>query len=136
MPGRWQPHGDDIVVVTREYMHSREVHQAFPAWLAGLCGHCLQGRPAARGMHSRRTVLDELRGKLVRKATELRQEGAISCKARAYLVDWAQQTRRRRPRLDRYAFLDHCAGQPRGEVRARVVARQAHEARNVVVRSG
>ena len=51
------------------------------------------------------------RRKLISKAEELYKNRAINGKARDYLVEWAQGTRRRLPRPERYEFLTHsCTG--------------------------
>ena len=100
--------GGDVVVVVKHYMHSRRLCQVFTAWPES-AREGLTRQPA--GTHKRRPMRDGDRRKLISKAEELYKNQAINGKARDYLVEWAQGTRRRLPRPERYEFLTHsCTG--------------------------
>jgi hypothetical protein len=100
--------GGDVVVVVKHFMHSRAISQVFTAWPESARGG-LTRQPA--GTHLRRPVRGSDRRKVISKAEELHKNRRIKGKARDYLVEWAQGTRRRHPRPERYEFLSHsCYG--------------------------
>ena len=47
LPGKPVASGDDIMVVVRAFMHSREVLQVFTAWSGNRCGTVAQTQPPA-----------------------------------------------------------------------------------------
>jgi hypothetical protein len=108
-PGNFPPSGGDVVVVVKEYLHARSVHQIFTAWPARLCGASLQPEPPLGSLHPRRPMAVNDRNQIARKAEEQYAGRSISVKARDYLVEWALGTRRRVPRPASYRFLGHRA---------------------------
>jgi len=110
LPGNHQPSGRDVVVVVREHMHCRTVHQVFTAWPASHCGANLHVQPPVGSLHPRRHMAFSDRQKITSKAEELCSANTISGKARDYLVDWAMGTLERLPRPPVYRFLGHRTG--------------------------
>ncbi len=92
------------MVVVKHYMHSKTVSQAFTAWPESSC-KSLSRQPA--GTHKRRPANDVDRSKLIRRAEELFKNRQINAKARDYLVEWSEGSRRRLPRPASYEFLNH-----------------------------
>ncbi len=90
--------------MVKHFMHSRAISQVFTAWPESARGG-LTRQPA--GTHMRRPVRGSDRRKVISKAEELHKNHRIKGKARDYLVEWAQGTRRRHPRPERYEFLSH-----------------------------
>ena len=110
LPSNFVPSGDDVVVVIRAYMHSRDVLQVFTAWPACRCGSALRTQPAARSVHARRAMSDNDRDKFLKSARAVHEKRGISDKARDYLIGWAQGTLRRNRRPESYPFLEHRVG--------------------------
>ena len=110
LPGNLQPSGGDVVVVVKEHMHCRTVHQVFTAWPASRCGANLHVQPQAGSLHPRRPMAFSDRQKIASKAEELHATSTISGKARDYLVHWAMGTLGRLPRPTSYRFLGHRTG--------------------------
>ena len=96
--------GGDVVVAVKHYMHSKAVSQVFTAWPESSFA-TVSRQPA--GTHQRRPVNEGDRRKVISKAEELHKNRQINPKARDYLVEWAEGTRRRLPRPAKYEFLDH-----------------------------
>ena len=108
-PGNFPPSGGDVVVVVKEYLHARSVHQIFTAWPARLCGVNLHPEPPVGSLHPRRFMAASDRSHIARQAEEQYAARSISVKARDYLVEWALGTQRRVPRPPSYRFLGHRA---------------------------
>jgi hypothetical protein len=103
LPGNHPAQGGDVVVAVKHYMHSKAVSQVFTAWPEDRSN--LGRQPA--GFHPRRPTREADGKKVISKAIELYRQGQISAKARDYLVDWTKGRRKRRPRPERYEFLEH-----------------------------
>jgi hypothetical protein len=115
LPGHPQQ-GGDVVVVVKHYMHSEAVTQVFTAWPDGFCNR-LSLQPT--GHHPRRPICEKDGKRVIRKAVELHRNRQITGKARDYLVQWADGTRRRLPRPDEYKFLEHSFERSRFRARGR-----------------
>ena len=98
------------MVVVKEHMRCRRVHQVFTAWPASRCGDNLQVQPQAGSPHPRRPMAFSDRQKIASKAEELRAAKTISGKARDYLAHWAMGTLGRLPRPTPYRFFDRHRG--------------------------
>jgi hypothetical protein len=116
LPGHPQEQGGDVVVVVKHYMHSEAVTQVFTAWPDGFCNRL---SPQPTGYHARRPIRQKDGKKVSRKAEELYAKRQIKGKARDYLVEWADGTRRRLPRPAEYKFLEHSFKRARFRARGR-----------------
>jgi hypothetical protein len=116
LPGHPQEQGGDVVVVVKHYMHSEAVTQVFTAWPDGFCNRL---SPQPTGYHARRPIRQKDSKKVSRKAEELYAKRQIKGKARDYLVEWADGTRRRLPRPAEYKFLEHSFKRARFRARGR-----------------
>lgn len=99
---------DDVVVAIKDRMSSPTAHQV--ALLApGAAVPALRARLTVqpRGLHDRRAMDHAARVATVAGARAAESANAISARAAAYLVEWAQGTRRRHPRPPVYQFLRH-----------------------------
>jgi hypothetical protein len=105
MPGMSAARQDDVVVVVKERMASRDVLQVIRVLSASKCAHLSQDHP--KGVHPRRPGGEDVKRKVARTAKRLHSEGHLSDLALDYLVGWAEGTRRLRRRPASYAFLDH-----------------------------
>ena len=94
-------------MIVKDRMASLDVSQIIlmlPAADVGM----IRGSPAQpAGIHPRRPASDKDRKKVFDTALAVCQEGAISEKARNYLMQWSRGTRRRLPRPSHYRFLTH-----------------------------
>ena len=103
----FQPNSEDVVMVVKARMASREVAQIIlmvPA--ADLVRyHRFASQP--EGIHPRRPASDTDRKKVYDHALAAFQAGAIGEKARNYLTLWSRGAMRRQPRPSQYRFLSH-----------------------------
>ena len=103
----YQPRPDDVVMVVKDRMASPTVSQIvlmFPEAARPALG-LVDMQPT--GSHARRPASESDRKKVFDAAKAAWQAGAISPKARNYLMQWAMGTRRRLPRPQQYRFLRH-----------------------------
>ena len=111
----YQPKGDDVVLVVKDRMASIKVSQIILMLPAADLGH-IHGLPLQpHGTHQRRSASEADRLKVCNAASAAWQAGAIQEKARDYLMQWSQGTRRRQPRPSHYHFLMHrvhCGSEP------------------------
>lgn len=100
----------DILLIVKDRMASRQILQVSclvgGADLATL--YALPEQPS--GVHERRPASMSDRRKVRDSAMAAHAAGVISVRARDYLVQWAEGTRRRLPRPARYHFLSWRAG--------------------------
>ena len=103
------PNADDVLMVVKDMMASLQVLQVIlmvpAARLPSL--HAQPRQP--QGKHTRKALSDIDRNKMQKNAEQVRREGAITSKACSYLVEWAEGSRRRFPKLETYNFLNHRA---------------------------
>ena len=103
----FQPNGEDVVMVVKARMASREVAQIILMVPAADLGryHRLASQP--QGIHPRRPASDADRKKVYEHALAAFQAGAIREKACDYLTQWSRGVQRRQPRPSQYHFLSH-----------------------------
>ncbi len=101
-PGSPPPQANDVMLVSKAYMHDEKVHEVKTILPA-------QGRPRLTrqpgGQHGRRNVSMNDRLRTAQLAEAARSKGVISDKAADYLSHWSLGTRHRQPRPQVYAFL-------------------------------
>ncbi len=101
-PGSPPPQANDIMLVSKAYMHDEKIHE-----VRTICP--AQGRPHLTrqpgGQHGRRDVNLSDRHRMAALAEAARSKGVISRKAADYLAQWALARRRRQPRPRQYRFL-------------------------------
>jgi hypothetical protein len=98
-------HPDDVVLIVKDRMASTTVRQVVRLMCRDDRDRLSQFQP--RGLHERRPGHGDVKRKVASVAQELFDKGILAEAARAYLVGWAQGTRRRHPRPTSYSFLAH-----------------------------
>ena len=103
----YQPNSEDVVMVVKARMASREVAQIILMVPAADLGryHRLASQP--QGIHPRRPASDADRKKVLYAAMAAFQAGAIRQKAHDYLTQWSRGVLRRQPRPSHYRFVSH-----------------------------
>ena len=86
-----------------------------------------------QGKHPRRDISRDDRKAIESSADRLLAVGALSGKARDYLVYWGLGTLRRCPRPERYSFLEHSCDGYEFRVDRRVALEPRHDVRRVQV---
>ena len=103
----FQPNGEDVVMVVKARMASREVAQVILMVPAADLHRHRRSPPQPQGNHPRRPASDTDRKKVCERALAAFQAGAIGEKARDYLIQWSRGTQRRQARPSQYHFLSH-----------------------------
>ena len=110
----YQPNSEDVVMVVKARMASREVAQIILMVPAAHLGRYQSLASQPQGIHPRRPASDADRKKVYDHAQSAFQAGAIREKARDYLSQWSRGALRHQPRPSQYHFLSHrvqsCSG--------------------------
>lgn len=104
--GQHRPSADDVVLVTKRWLHDAEVQRAAVVLPADLAVQIRQGFQMPGGVAARRRIGDQVIRNITSNVPKLRKSGEMSKDGAEYLLSWCAGTLPRLPRPESYSILD------------------------------
>ena len=105
--GRWEPHADDVFLVTKKWLSDTEVTRALVAVPASMAHQIRCGHHPPGGIANRRTIGEQVQKNLQKRVPICVRSGEVSEEGARYLLGWSRGTLPRKPRPASYTFLGH-----------------------------
>lgn len=102
---RFQPHPEDIFLITKRWLADTEVTRAIAVVPASRAKEIRQGFHPPSGVAARRTITEQVRNNIQKRVPPLRRKGELSAEAAEYLLKWSDGTLRRKPKPVAYPLF-------------------------------
>lgn len=107
LPGRWEPHNDDVFLVTKKWLADTEVQRAMAVVPSSAVQQIRIGFQPPCGIANRRTIGEQVQKNLLKRVPICQRSGEISDEGARYLLGWSQGRLHRKPKPATYSFLKH-----------------------------
>ena len=102
---RYQPHPEDIFLVTKRWLADTEISRAIAVFPASKAKELRNGLHPPAGLAPRRTITEKVKNNIKKRIPPLRQKGEISRESADYLLQWSSGTLPQTPKPAAYSLL-------------------------------
>ena len=105
--GRWEPHSDDVFLITKKWLSDTEVQRAIAVVPASVAQQIRTGYQPPAGLARRRAIGEQVQQNLLKRVPICQRSGEVTNEGARYLLGWCQGILPQKTKPATYTFLSH-----------------------------